>query len=98
MPNRTGSAITATRAATPCSTMRRGSECCWSVSIVIRSRSFGAATYGLDVVPVRPGPRTKLPGPILVTKKSGSRGNPLSKTDRITSDRYEISKSWTVEI
>src|SRR5215218_9261106 len=26
-----------------------------------------------------------------VTKKSGSRGNPLSKTDRITSDRYEMS-------
>jgi len=28
-------------------------------------------------------------GPNSVTKKSGSRGNPLSKADRITSDRYE---------
>jgi hypothetical protein len=37
-------------------------------------------------------------GPNSVTKKSGSRGNPLSKADRITSGRYEISKSWTAEI
>src|SRR5262249_41185575 len=38
------------------------------------------------------------PAFVMVTKKSGSRGNPLSKADRMTSDRYEISKSWTTQI
>jgi hypothetical protein len=51
----------------------------------------------IQFVKCHPG-STRHIGPNSVTKKSGSRGNPLSKADRIASGRYEISISWTPEI
>src|ERR1700704_3668663 len=55
MPTRIGSAIAATRAATPCSTMRRGSESVRSLSIACVIRScVGDATF-------RPGSQARRP-------------------------------------
>ena len=59
-----------------------------SIACVIRPVGCNACSFD------RPG-STGRTGRFAVTKKSGSRGNPLSKADRITSDRYEISNSWT---
>ena len=46
---------------------------------------------GLILKSWSPGGRPGSCGPARLTKKSGSRGNPLSKAVRITSDRYETS-------
>src|SRR5688572_13166605 len=83
--------MVATRAATPCSTIRRRSEAGWLFNASVIRPYLSAFRLHL--------PRELRPiaGRRAVTKKSGPRGNPLSKTDRITSDRYEMSISGRPE-